>query len=324
MAKARILVIKLGALGDFVQAVASFAQIRRAHRGAEITLLTTPPFADFARASGLFDRIETDGRPEGILATARLFRRLRRDRYAGVYDLQTSGRTKNYFYGFLPFPPPWSGISFGASFRHSRPDRDAWHNLDRMADQLNMAGAGPAYARGAAPSPDLSWAIEAARAGGSPVAGRFGLHAPFALIAPGAAPTRPEKFWPVEGYALLAARLLARGLAVGVVGGGAERPLAQQIRREATAAVDLTGRTSLVELAGLGAEAALAIGNDSGPVHMMAYAGAPGLMLMSRASEPSLYAPRARVRVLRRGDLKDLDVEDVWRELQSNLAAAGV
>ena len=39
----RILVIKLGALGDFVQALRAMAEIRRAHPGAKITLLTTPP-----------------------------------------------------------------------------------------------------------------------------------------------------------------------------------------------------------------------------------------------------------------------------------------
>ena len=39
----RILVIKLGALGDFVQALRAMAEIRRAHPKARITLLTTPP-----------------------------------------------------------------------------------------------------------------------------------------------------------------------------------------------------------------------------------------------------------------------------------------
>ena len=110
----RILVIKLGALGDMIQAFAPFAQIRRAHPDARISLLTTPPFADLARRSGLFDEVQIDGRPSGVLAHLRLFRRLRRARYDRVYDLQTSGRSKNYFYGFWPAPPLWSGISAGA------------------------------------------------------------------------------------------------------------------------------------------------------------------------------------------------------------------
>ena len=47
----RILIIKLGALGDFAQAFGPFAAIRAHHPAAEITLLTTPPFAPLARHS---------------------------------------------------------------------------------------------------------------------------------------------------------------------------------------------------------------------------------------------------------------------------------
>ncbi|HZT52668.1 MAG TPA: ADP-heptose--LPS heptosyltransferase, partial [Stellaceae bacterium] len=41
---ARILVIKLGALGDFVQAMGPAAAIRAHHPRAEITLLTAAPY----------------------------------------------------------------------------------------------------------------------------------------------------------------------------------------------------------------------------------------------------------------------------------------
>ena len=47
----RILVIRLGALGDFVQSFGPFSAIRAHHPEARITLLTTAPFADLARRS---------------------------------------------------------------------------------------------------------------------------------------------------------------------------------------------------------------------------------------------------------------------------------
>lgn len=59
----RILVIKLGALGDFVQAMGPAAAIRAHHERAEITLLTTAPFVELARAAPYFDRIWVDERP---------------------------------------------------------------------------------------------------------------------------------------------------------------------------------------------------------------------------------------------------------------------
>lgn len=304
MAIRRILVIKFGALGDFVQAFAAFAQIRAAHPYATITLLTTPPFAAFARLSGLFDAVETDGRPTGLAAHLALFRRLRRARYDRVYDLQTSSRSKMYFYGFLPRPPQWSGISPGASHRQTRPDRDALHNLDRMADQLHVAGAGPAYGPGEAPAPDLSWAVAAA---GPDAAAGLGLKPPYALLIPGASPVKPEKFWPVERYAELARALAAAGLQVAVAGGPGEADLAAAI----PGAVDLTGRTSLEQLAALAAGAALSVGNDTGPTHLVAYAGAPGLMLMSKVSDPAHCGPRGRMRALAVPVLADLTVAAV-------------
>ena len=52
-----VLVIKLGALGDFVQALGPFNAIRKHHASRQIVLLTTPPFVSLAEASGYFDDI---------------------------------------------------------------------------------------------------------------------------------------------------------------------------------------------------------------------------------------------------------------------------
>ena len=58
-----ILVIKLGALGDIVQALGPMAAIRRYHADAQITALTTKPYAAFLGASGFFDEVWVDTRP---------------------------------------------------------------------------------------------------------------------------------------------------------------------------------------------------------------------------------------------------------------------
>ena len=58
----RILVIKHGALGDWVLATGCFAAIRRHHRSAHVTLLTTPAFADLGARCPWFDEVWTDER----------------------------------------------------------------------------------------------------------------------------------------------------------------------------------------------------------------------------------------------------------------------
>ena len=62
---ANILVIKLGALGDMVQALGPMAAIRQYHSNSWITVLTTKPYAAFLRGSGLFDAVWVDMRPSG-------------------------------------------------------------------------------------------------------------------------------------------------------------------------------------------------------------------------------------------------------------------
>ena len=154
--------IKFGSLGDFAQVFGAMAVIRGAHADAEITLLTTPPYEALARASGLVDRIETDGRPRGLAGWLRMVARLRAAGYQRVYDLQTSSGSTRLWWALWPKSPEWSGIARFGSHPQTRPDRDLMHNLDRMADQLHLAGIGPAYAEGQAPVPDLSFAVTAA------------------------------------------------------------------------------------------------------------------------------------------------------------------
>ena len=67
-----VLVIKLSALGDFVLALGAMRAVREFHPSARITLLTTPPFEEFAKVMPYVDAVETDGRPEGLKPTAAL------------------------------------------------------------------------------------------------------------------------------------------------------------------------------------------------------------------------------------------------------------
>ena len=143
MSKERpVLVIKLGALGDFVQALGPFSAIRTHHADQRIALLTTPPFVLIAEASGYFDDIRAGNRPAwwqfgAILELRRWLRDLNPTR---VYDLQTSDRSSAYFNLLASPKPEWSGIAAGCSHPHANPRRDDMHTIERQAEQLSMAG----------------------------------------------------------------------------------------------------------------------------------------------------------------------------------------
>ena len=203
----RILVIKLGALGDFVQAMGPAAAIRAHHPRAHITLLTTPAFAELGRHAPYFDAVWVDeragwSRPWALFALAR---RLRAASFDRVYDLQTSDRSSLYFHLLWPRYPQWSGIAAGASHPHANPDRDRMHTIDRQRDQLAMAGIDTVS------PPDLSWAATDIS--------RFKLPERFVLLVPGGSRHRPEKRWPAGRYMRLASFLTNVGPTPVLVGG---------------------------------------------------------------------------------------------------------
>lgn len=272
----KILVIRLGALGDFVQSFGPFEAIRTAHPTAQITLLTTKPFVELAQASGWFDRVECDARPrwhnvKGMLALRRQLRG-----YNRVYDLQTSSRTARYY--TLAGKPEWSGHVPGAALAHDNPWRNAMHTTARQRDQLQKAGIQ------SVPLPNVSWL-----ANQGPKLGFA-----YALLVPGAAPHRPAKRWPARRYGYVAQKLVAQGITPLVVGTAADQTLAQEICHICPQAQDYTGRTTLLELAGLAARATIAIGNDTGPMHLAAQMGCRCLVLFSGHSDPALTAPLGR------------------------------
>jgi len=307
----KILVIKLSALGDFVLALAAMKKIREAHKKAHITLLTTPPFEALAKSCPYFNAVRTDGRPETLPQWTALRKQLRAARYDRVYDLQTSAHSNRLFHLMRPNPPAWSGIALGCSLPHRNALRDTMHTLERQADQLMYAGIWPdaPTAPGTAPKPDISW-IWRNEPAERPVPGAVKPR-PYVMFIPGGSAHRPEKRWPVENYAELARILYARGYDIVIIGGVQETPLAHAIQRVAPRARDLTGRTDFARIAVLGAKASLAVGNDTGPLHLVAAAGAPTVVLFSKASDPSLAAPRGRVTVLRSERLSELPVAKV-------------
>ena len=305
----RVLVIKLGALGDFLLALGPMQAIRRAHPAARITLLTRDTYRSLAEASGLFDETWIDPAPKlNPLTWFALRGKLRGGRFQRVYDLQTSDRSAGYFRLMGGASgPEWSGKVPGCSHRHVYDSPSRLHTVERQRDQLAIAGIEDV------PLSDLSF-LDA------PIADRLPAR-PFVLLIPGASPGRPAKRWPAERFGALAARLDARGLGSAVAGTAGEGELAHAIQAAAPEALDLTGATSLAELAAFARAARLVIGNDTGPTHLAALAGAPALALFSADSDPGRTGPRGpHTRWLQRDDLGDLEVETVLAEIDDWIA----
>jgi ADP-heptose:LPS heptosyltransferase len=296
----RILVIKHGALGDVVLAQSPFQAIRAAHPDAHITLLTTKAFKGFLEKSGLFDDVWVDDKPKlwNLRRLMRLKARLRNGEFDRVYDLQTSSRTASYFKGLSNPKPEWSGVAPGCSHPHQNKERGKLHTLERQAEQLRDAGLVHI------PNADFGWAIGDIET--------FSLAQKYALLVPGGSAHRPEKRWPAERYGQLANILAEKDVQPVILGGAAEADVIEHIMALCPAAIDLSGKTSLEDIASLGAKAVLGVGNDTGPLHLIAAVDCPVTVLFSAASDPTRARPRgADVNVLRKDPLADLSLQEV-------------
>jgi ADP-heptose:LPS heptosyltransferase len=302
--KERVLVIKHGALGDFLLSIGPMQAIRRHHPKAHLTLLTRPAYCDLGAASGLFDEILVDDQP-GLLNPFALFRlraMLRQSGAGRVYDLQTSNRTAWYFRLSGPDAPDWSGKAPGCSLRHLYPPDHRMHTVDRQRAQLAIAGLDDV------PLADLGFLdgdIDS-----------FGLPDRIALLIPAASAERPAKRWPMERYAELADALMARGLTPVVVGGPDAAEIGRQIAQSAPGAIDVTGRTSLGQLAAFARRSELAVGNDTGPTHLISLVGCPTLAVFGADSTPEKTGPVGLgSKIVQSADLAELETRDVLAAL---------
>ncbi len=308
----RVLIVKLGALGDFIQALGPMPEIRRHHADDHLSLLTTRRYAEIARQTGLFDAVLVDRRPR--MFDLRGWLELRHMLCAGhfdrVYDFQTSDRSNIYFRLLrADRQTEWSGTARGCSHPHANLGRDRQHTMDRQAEQLLMAGIFPVSLTPRLPS------VGALPPG---LAGRR-----FVMLIPGSSPGRPAKRWPADRFGELACRLARAGCLPVIVGVAGEEAIGRAIVATCPQAVDLVGRTDVAGLAALAQAAALTVGNDTGATHVAAAGGKPVVVLFSQASSPELCAPRgAAVRVLTEPDLSALPVASVLAAGRAALAPA--
>jgi ADP-heptose:LPS heptosyltransferase len=216
--------------------------------------------------------------------------------------LQTSRRSTAYYRYFAPPRPEWSGIARGCSHPHANPERNSMHTLARQREQLALADVV------AVAAPDLFWL------GGD--ISDLAPAEPYVLLVPGGSAHRPEKRWPAEAYGELASGLVEAGYLPLLLGAAAERAVLAEINAICPAARNLCGRTDFGQIAALARGAVAAVGNDTGPMHVITAAGCAATVLFSGASDPALTAPHGpAVQLLQRQRLADLRVAEVSASL---------
>lgn len=309
----RILVLRGGALGDFIVTLPALAALRGQWPDAYIEILGYPHIAALARRGGLADRVTSLHGAQ----VARFFS-LRPDfppeqvAFVRSFDLIV-----NYLHD------PDGTVAghleqIGArQVLRASPLVTAGHAVDHLLKPLESLAL---YAAGAVPRLALP---EADREGGRRLLAACNADpARTWIIHPGSG--SPTKNWPEERFVALARRMRGEGRGQPVfLTGEADESAARHLGLHAADLPHVSNR-SLDDVACFLSACAGYVGNDSGITHLAAALGRPTLALFG-PSQAEHWAPRGSHVTVQRapgGDLGMLTVDAVWSAL-SPLFAAG-
>lgn len=283
-------------VGDAVLAIPALKAVRSHFPDAEITLLVRPWVAGLFTSAPFVDKVWTEARPSKLADWTRVTRDIR----AAEFDLALllPNSFESALMMFLARVPRRIGYATeGRAWMLTNsiePPTGPRHQVHYYLDLVKTVQAGAER-----PSIEIESTAEE-RAAARTLLREEGIpnSEHFLALNPGAA-YGSAKRWHEDRFAE-AADILAQemSLNIAIIGSGAERPIAEQIRglMKSRTAV-LSGKTSLETLIGVLAESSLMITNDSGPMHIAAALGVPTVAVFGSTDErvTAPFGPRTRV-----------------------------
>jgi lipopolysaccharide heptosyltransferase II len=298
MAYERVLIVLLGAIGDVVRALPLATRLRAAWPKAKLMWAVEPAAAPIVDRHPALDSIIRFNRPEGARELGRFLRVVRACRADLTLDLQRhlkSGLTSWY---------SGAATRIGFAAANSREGNWLFNNqhiapVERFSPKVEQFQAFADYLE--APPAPVSFGLRLQPDEEVRVAELLSaVHGPFAVLFMGS--TWPSRSWFSLPTANLCKELRTRGFAVVLVGARSEEPFAREVVEAGAEAVNLVGRTSLRDVIGILARATIAVGPDSGPMHISAAVGTPVVSLWG-ATSPARSAPYGSENLVVRGDV---------------------
>jgi len=336
----RILIVRLGAVGDVVRTLPLLHALRREQPDAFIGWLVEEPSSALLREVAALDVVHVLerrsmtaalARPHRLPAATRAFHglvgALRDERYDVV--LEAHGTLKAALAARLARAPV-EGLGPGGSKEGAHLLHDVSHSFPAqpmtrveralfLGASAGMLGDDVAPARGGRIDFGLRFdpaRVERATAFAS---GRR----PLVVLFPFASVSGKSKRWPIERHVELGLRLASEGVRVVLAWGSRRERDEAATALAAKAGVELAPATDLVELTQLLRESDVLVTGDTGPMHLAAAVGTPVVALFG-PSDPVVNHPweeagNRRHAVIVKQPLTGLTVDEVIPHVRARL-----
>ena len=305
-----ILIIKHGSLGDIAQASGAIQDICDHHSTDDIFLLTTNLYIDLFRKNSSLKEIILDKRLSrfNLIYLYNLMKKIKKNKFTKVYDLQNSSRTS--FYKKILFPNAnlniWCSSETTLPNDKTKEEFDKNPVLERFNHQLQSSGIETKHTM----SPDFSWSCVDIEK----IMNEYKL-SNYILLFPFCSPHLTLKKWPYFNNLINLIKAKYKDQFKIITAPG-PKEINEADQYDAIKILDNGKAVSISQLSSLIKKSSFVIANDTGPAHMTAHLNAKGLTLFgSHTTAKKVSIERDNFKAIQVSDLNKLSAEKVFEKI---------
>jgi lipopolysaccharide heptosyltransferase II len=304
----KILISRLDRIGDVVLSTPAITALKEAYPRSFLAVMVRPYARDIINGNPFVDEViiyDKDDSHKGFISTFKFAMNLRKKKFGLYLNLHPTNRSN--ILGFLAGIPERVGYDRKMGFLLSKRiphDKQLGekHEMEYTLDVLRAIGIEPKDKRPVMPiDKNKTESVRLLLKEHGVAEGKK-----IVVVHPGA--SCPSKRWPAKRFAALCDRLIGElNVQIIIIAGPDEvelgNGLKEMIKQEA---VNLSGATSVADLACLFKLSDLFISNDSGPVHISTAVGTPVISIFGRNERglgPNRWGPLGRDDVILQKDV---------------------
>ena len=305
-----ILIIKHGSLGDIAQASGAIQDICDHHSTDDIFLLTTSLYIDLFGKNSSLKEIILDKRLSrfNLIYLYNLMKKIKKNKFTKVYDLQNSSRTS--FYKKILFPNAnlniWCSSETTLPNDKTKEEFDKNPVLDRFNHQLQSSGIETKHTM----FPDFSWSCVDIEK----IMNEYKL-SNYILLFPFCSPHLTLKKWPYFNNLINLIKAKYKDQFKIITAPGPNE-INEADQYNAIKILNNGKAVNISQLSSLIKKSSFVIANDTGPAHMAAHLNVKGLTLFgSHTTAKKVSIERDNFKAIQVSDLNKLSAEKVFEKI---------